>query len=88
MGNLTQLNLNFGMVLGYLLAYVLKKTTEDYACSSFWFIIFGVPEVTILIQSIMLIYVFPYDTPKYLFLQNNPKEAERLIRIIYKEEFV
>jgi len=32
MGNFTQLNLNLGIILGYLLTYTLKKMTGDYKC--------------------------------------------------------
>ena len=88
MGTFTQLNLTSGIILGYFFTYLLKKITGDYTGEAFWFIIFGFPLVTIAIQSFILIYVFPFETPKYLLMQNKQEEAEQLIKMIYKAEYV
>lgn len=69
-GTMTQLNLTVGIILGYMLTYLLKKITGDYACESFWFIIFGVSLIPIFIQSFILIFIYPYETPKYLLVNN------------------
>jgi hypothetical protein len=69
LGTFPQFNVSGGVVIAYLLTYVLKKITGDLSCESFWFIVFGVPQIVIMIQTILLIFVFPYDTPKYLLLK-------------------
>lgn len=49
---------------------------------------FGFPLVSILIQTFLLLFVFPYETPKYLLLNGRENEARELIKVFYKEEFV
>jgi hypothetical protein len=37
-----------------------------------------------LVQSLLLIFVFPYDTPKYLLLKGDEAKAREVLRVIYK----
>lgn len=66
LGSYAQLNICLGVFTGCILTYILKKVTGDPTCNDFWFIVFGLTEVTIAIQTIVLIFIFPYETPKYL----------------------
>lgn len=83
-----QLNVCFGVFFGCILAYILKKITADESGKDFWFIMYGITEITILVQTVVLILVFPYETPKYLLSIGKEEEAKELIKIIYKEEYV
>lgn len=42
----------------------------------------------ILSQSLILIFVYPYETPKYLLSLGKEEEARKLLHIVYKEEFL
>lgn len=66
LGSYAQLNVCLGVFSGCFLAYILKKATGDPSGKDFWFIVFGLTEVTIAIQTVVLIFIFPYETPKYL----------------------
>ena len=87
-GTLVQLNITVGILIGYLLTYILKKITGDYSCQSFWQLVFAVPLITMLVQSLILIYVFPFETPKYWLLKGEREQAYKIIRYIYKEQHV
>lgn len=49
---------------------------------------FVFPIITSLIQLYNLKFNYPYETPKYLVLQNKDNEAKELLALIYKQEFV
>ena len=68
-----------GLTLGYFLAYLLKKISGDLTGESFWPIIFGFPLLIICLQSFVLLYIYPFETPKYWLLAGNEAEARRLI---------
>lgn len=44
--------------------------------------------MVIIIQTIMLLFVFPYETPKYHLSRGEIEEAKELIAVIYKADFV
>jgi MFS family permease len=66
LGSYAQLNICLGVFTGCILAYILKKITGDNTGEQSWYIIFGFTELTIAIQTAILIFVYPYETPKYL----------------------
>lgn len=66
LGSYTQLNVCLGVFTGCIFAYILKKATGDNSGESSWYIIFGLTELTVAIQTVILIFVYPYETPKYL----------------------
>lgn len=49
---------------------------------------YGITEITLLVQTVVLVLIFPYETPKYLLSIGKEEEAKDLIKIIYKEEYV
>lgn len=49
---------------------------------------FGLPLVTVSIQTIILLFVFPYETPKYFLLHHQKSKAKDLISIMYKAKYV
>jgi hypothetical protein len=70
MGALNQFFVAFGVFFSFFFEYVLTKIANDPTGNDIWVIVFGFPIITIVIQTIVLIFVFPYETPKYLLLQN------------------
>jgi len=67
------------MTTVYFLNYCLKKIYNDVTCESFWRIMFAIPFITLTIQALVLLFVFPYETPKYLLLKGKYDEARELI---------
>lgn len=68
LGSYAQLCITFGISFACIFAYALKKITNDFTGRECWYYLYGFTEVTILIQSIILLFVFPYETPKYWLL--------------------
>lgn len=85
LGSYMQLNVTLGVFFGVFFAYLLKKMTGDTTGKDFWYILYGFPEITILIQTLVLLFVYPYETPKYLLSVGKEDEARTLIELIYKE---
>ena len=69
-GNFSQLSLGFGSFFAQFLSYILKKWSGDESGEEFWMIIFGFTLLTQILQMILLIFVFPYETPKYHLLHH------------------
>ena len=88
LGIFVQLNITLGVLTGYLSTYLLKQMTGDYTCESFWPVVFAIPLLVILTQSIVLLCIFPYETPKYLLQQGQEEKAIEILKIIYKSEYV
>jgi hypothetical protein len=38
-------------------------------------------------QAVVLVFVFPFEAPKYLLLNDRRKECEDLLHVIYKDEY-
>jgi hypothetical protein len=75
-------------VVGCLAPYCMLKATGDESANSYWYLVFGIPQIIILLQTCMLVFVFPYETPKYWLAVGREDEAKALIEVIYKPEFV
>lgn len=88
LGSYAQLNICLGVFIGCFFTYILQKATGDLTAKDFWYIIFGLPEITIAIQTVTLIFIFPYETPRYLLSVGKEEEARKLIELIYKAEYV
>ena len=42
----------------------------------------------ILSQTLILLFVYPYETPKYLLSLVKEEEARKLLQVVYKPEFL
>ena len=42
----------------------------------------------ILSQTLILLFVYPYETPKYLLSLGIEEEARKLLQVVYKPEFL
>ena len=87
-GTYTQLNILLGVFFGCISPYILLKITGDSSGWAYWYLVFGLPQVVILIQAIVLLFVYPYETPKYHLTLGEEEEAKNLIAVLYKPEFL
>ena len=87
-GTYTQLNILLGVFFGCISPYILLKITGDSSGWAYWYLVFGLPQVVILIQAIVLLIVYPYETPKYHLTLGEEEEAKNLIAVLYKPEFL
>ena len=68
LGSYTQLNIAFGMFFGCLFAYILSQITGDDTGRYYWYYVYAFPQISIIAQTLLLFFVFPFETPKYLLL--------------------
>lgn len=88
MGSYAQLFVCSGVTFGCFFAYILKKITGDSTGKEFWYYMYGFSEIPLVVQTIVLLVIFPYETPKYLLSVGREEEARQLLKVIYKDEFV
>lgn len=77
-GTLTSFNqifIAFGVFFAFVFALIMTVTFNDPLGESTWWIIFGFPLGIVTLQSFLLICVFPYETPKYLFEHKDEKRG-------------
>lgn len=55
---------------------------------SYWRYMFGFTLVTVLFQTVMLLTVYKYETPRYLLENNREQECRQVLRWIYEDEYV
>lgn len=77
-----------GLFFLYLFSYLLKLATGDPTGGSSWKVLFLFPVVTFALQTLILIRVFPFETPKYLAHNNKTAELRQLMGEFYKIEHV
>ena len=68
LGTLTDVGVNAGALMPFFLVYLCSKATGDLSAQSYWMLVFAFPFLTVLLQTVMLLWVFPYETPKYLLI--------------------
>lgn len=87
-GAFTQIFCSVGTTVAYLFYYILSMTVSDENQHLIWYFVFGLPLVFIVIQSLILLFVFPFETPKYFLMHHQKSKAKDLIAYIYKPEYV
>lgn len=87
-GAFTQIFCSVGTTLAYLFYYILSVALSEERQNEIWYYVFGLPLVALVVQTAMLLFVFPYETPKYYLLHHQKKEARELIAHLYKPEYV
>jgi MFS family permease len=75
-GSINQIFVISGIFFACLFQYLLSSIFDDPTCHEIWPYVFAVPSCTALIQTINLLYVFPYETPKY-HITNRQKDKAR-----------
>lgn len=59
-GAFTQIFCSVGTTVAYLFYYLLSIGMDPANLSSIWYYVFGFPMITIVIQTLVLLFVFPY----------------------------
>jgi MFS family permease len=68
LGSFTAFHIGIGTLIGCFFPYVLLKITGDLEAKAYWYYVFGLPQAIIILQTLLLAFVFPYETPKYWLL--------------------
>jgi MFS family permease len=87
-GAFTQIFCSIGTTSAYLFYYILSVTFSPERQEEIWYYVFGLPLITVSIQTVILLFVFPYETPKYFLLHHQKNQARDLIVQLYKPEYV
>lgn len=77
-----------GVTFACVFQYSLTQIFEDYENRFIWKYVFGFPLITVSFQTIIFLFVFPYETPKYLISKGEKQKAKELIEILYQERYV
>ena len=89
-GSLANFTLNIGILVCFLLG--IRTLSEDDLkmgiTDEWWRVMFGLPIVISFTRSLLIRFVFNYDSPIYLLSNNQPDEAIEMIKKLYKPEFV
>ena len=73
-----------GIFLGYLLAFIAPYSSEEVALTSTtWRIVFVVPAAFALIQLLLVLFVYKYDTPKFYLMNKQMNEYNAIMKKIY-----
>lgn len=78
-GAFTQIFCSIGTTVAYLFYYLLSIGMEPQNLDTIWYYVWGLPLITVVIQTVILLFVFPYETPKYFLLHHQKSKARDLI---------
>lgn len=87
-GAFTQIFCSIGTTSAYLFYYILSICFSKERQTEIWYYVFGLPLITVSIQTIILLFVYPYETPKYFLLHHQKQKAKDLISQLYKAKYV
>lgn len=87
-GSMNQVWICIGVLTSYLTGYFVPFTTsaEPGEPEIIWQIIFTVPGITAALRILLLTFVFPYDTPRYLVLKGDEDKARQILAKIYSPD--
>ena len=95
LGSLSQVQITVGIMIAYMLSYIVpiryvrdqgETINEDIFTTQSWRIIFIIPAGISIIQTLLMLLVFRYDTPKYYRQVGKESMAEMVEDLIYKEK--
>ena len=85
---MTQLLITVGIMISFFFGLIIPDITddnrEDWRITEWWRFMFGFPFVLVAVQLILLLTVFPYDTPKVLKQTDQHATLHELMGKIYK----
>jgi MFS family permease len=87
-GAIYEVHFCIGLLISYLIGFGLPY--EQTADNHYWRFMVGFPIIFCLINIFVLLFVFTYDTPRYLYINKNNKEESKecLSTIYYLEDDV
>lgn len=75
----------FGVFFVYLLQLILKTGSEEL---EHWRIIYMLPVLTIITQTMALLLIYNQETPKYYLAQGDEEGCIEYLRLVYKQECI
>jgi len=77
-----------GSLVAYIMGIGLPSIHDNinFAENSYWRIMLGFPLLTIVIQCLLFLAIFKYDTPKYLYFNNRKEDCEIALSMIYTDK--
>lgn len=91
-GALTQVCVTLGILIAFTVGLGIGDVDQDdqdsFEIQDYWYIIFAIPLGIALIQILLLLFVFPYDTPPFLKARGEEEKLLELMRKIYETEEV
>ncbi len=60
LGSFTEFHIGIGTLIGCFFPYALLKITGDLEAKAYWFYVFALPQAIIILQTLLLAFVFPY----------------------------
>ena len=89
-GALSQICITFGILVAFMVGLGIGDVDTDdvgsFEIQSYWYIIFAIPIIIALLQILLLLTLFPYDTPVMLKTWKKDKELKELMTKIYIDE--
>ena len=89
MGAMTQLTVNVGILISFLLGLNVAKASTIRAHPDdewWWRFMFAFPILTAALRSLFLLTVFRFETPSYLISKGKDEEAKEILDKIYFAE--
>lgn len=95
LGSLSQIMVTIGIMIAYILGFLVpiryiknegETLNPDRLTTKSWRIIFTIPAVISIIQTILLLAIFRYDTPKFYKQIGDNSMHQKVEQIIYKEK--
>ena len=89
-GSLGNFTLNIGILVCFLLGLniISEDDLKTGQTDQWWRLMFGIPIIICFIRSLMILFVFKYDSPIYLISNNQNDEAMQMFKKLYKEDQV
>eukprot|EP01022_Parablepharisma_sp_SALTPOND_P033419 TRINITY_DN88690_c0_g1_i1.p1 TRINITY_DN88690_c0_g1~~TRINITY_DN88690_c0_g1_i1.p1 ORF type:complete len:270 (+),score=-7.78 TRINITY_DN88690_c0_g1_i1:513-1322(+) len=77
-----------GSLVAYLVGIGLpsSKADIDYSQNNYWRYMLGFPLVIIALQTALLLFIYVYETPKYLYFHRRRNECEEALSKIYNNK--
>lgn len=91
-GALPQVCITFGILVAFVIGFGLGDVDQDdydsFQIQYYWYIIFAIPLLISLIQVLLLVTIYSYDTPSFLKQNGKTEELKVLMNKIYKDPAV
>ena len=84
LGSLVQFQVTFGIFVSFALCIILPATHPDkHFTNDYWIGIYLFPIIPSLIQIFLFLFVYKYDSPKWLIDSKSEKKLEYLMKTLY-----
>lgn len=88
MGSMTQLTINLGILISFLLGLNIPNVKEIKAAPDdqwWWRFMYGFPIITCALRTLVFLFFFNFETPSYLVMKGKDEESKEIIKKLYYE---